>query len=227
LNALSIVIPVLDDAPALGALLASLRDLFGPMQEIVVVDGGSTDDSAAVASRTGVPTLVTSAGRAHQLACGVAAARGDWIWMLHADCAVPPDVAHALMRVIRSGRTGWGRFDVRLSGSDWRLRIVEWAMNLRSRTTGIATGDQGIFVHRALLAAAGGIPDVELMEDIRLSQRLKRKAPPICLRERLVASSRRWERDGVLRTVRLMWRLRLLHALGVAPRHLRRLYYGN
>lgn len=226
MTTLSIIVPVLNDAEALDALLVSLCELFGPEAEIVVIDGGSADDSLAVAERRGVRTRVTVAGRARQLACGVSAAKGAWIWMLHADCAVSPDVVTGLLAVIRASRPAWGRFDVRLSGSDWRLRVVEWAMNRRSRATGIATGDQGIFVHRELLDAAGGIPNVDLMEDIRLSQRLKRIAAPICLRERVVASSRRWERDGVLRTIRLMWRLRLLHALGVDPARLRRLYYG-
>jgi rSAM/selenodomain-associated transferase 2 len=224
---LSIVIPVLDDAPALTRLLEQIRALWANDVEVLVVDGGSRDGSAAVAARCGATLLTAPRGRARQLATGVAAARGDWLWLLHADSSVPVSVAASLDRVLAAGVPAWGRFDVRLSGADWRLRWVESLMNLRSRVTGIATGDQAMFAHRALLDAAGGVPDLPLMEDVELSRRLKRIAAPLCLRERIVTSSRRWERDGVFRTILLMWRLRLLYALGADPRRLHRAYYGE
>jgi len=224
---LSIVIPVLDDAPVLTRLLEQIRGLWSNEVEVVVVDGGSRDGSAAVATRAGATLLTAPRGRAQQLGRGVEAARGDWLWLLHADSSISRPVAAALDRVLATGIPVWGRFDVQLSGADWRLRWVESLMNLRSRLTGIATGDQGIFTHRSLLVAAGGVPDLPLMEDVELSRRLKRIAAPVCLRERILTSSRRWERDGVFRTILLMWRLRLLYALGADPRRLQRAYYGE
>jgi rSAM/selenodomain-associated transferase 2 len=167
--------------------------------------------------------LHSAPGRARQMNAGAEAATGEVLWFLHADTGVPVDSDAIVQHALR-GDAAWGRFDVRLSGRKPLLRIVAWLMNLRSRFTGIATGDQGIFVKRAVFAAVGGFPDIPLMEDIALSRTLKQCAPPVCLRARLVTSSRRWESRGILRTIFLMWRLRFAYWRGVSPERLAAYY---
>lgn len=223
---ISIVMPVLDEAAELGARLAALQALRAQGVELVIVDGGSRDATVAVA-RAGCDRLVVAPrGRAVQMNAGAAAARGDVLWFVHADTGVPLPALTALLRACGQGAQ-WGRFDVRLSGRSPLLRVIATAMNLRSRLTGIATGDQGLFVRRALFERIGGYPPLALMEDIALSVRLKRVARPACLRPPLTTSSRRWERDGILRTVVLMWRLRFAYWRGADPAELRRRYYGD
>ena len=215
----SVVVPVLNDAAALRHLMADLRAL--PV-EIVVVDGGSSDDSlqvAAAADRFGS----SQRGRAWQLNAGVAMSRGEWVWFLHADSRVDMDVAGGLFDSL--ARPGWGFCQVRLDGKGWVFRVIENAITWRSAATGIATGDQGIFVHRELLAAVHGVPSQLLMEDIELCLRLRRLAKPRRVRRRLVTSSRRWQRDGVVGTVVLMWWLRLRYFLGADADALARHYH--
>ncbi len=216
----SLVVPVLDDADALRSLLGALGDAFF---EVIVVDGGSADASVAVAEQLGATVVSGSANRGLQLDLGVRAAKGEWIWMLHADAA--PSAAN--MEEIRGlSAPGWGRFDIRL-GADWGLRMVAALMNWRSAWSGICTGDQGIFVHRHLLWAIGGVPRQPLMEDIELSKRLRRLARPLRMNTVLDASPRRWRRRGLVRTILGMWRLRLHYALGGAPQALYARYYGD
>lgn len=220
----SVIVPTLDEAACITTLLADLAPLRDAGHEVILVDGGSHDDTAALA-RPRVDRLITAArGRAVQMNAGARAANGDVLWFLHADTRVPPGALDALLRTA-ARRVGWGRFDVRLSGRHPLLRVVERSMNLRSRLTGIATGDQGIFVERALFDRSGGFPSIPLMEDIALSKALRRETRPACIAwPRLETSSRRWESRGVLRTVLLMWRLRLAYALGVPPQVLARHY---
>lgn len=215
---ISVVIPALNEADGIAATLQPLQPLRARGHEVLVVDGGSTDSTAARAAGLCDRLLQAPQGRARQMNAGAQAARGDVLWFLHADTLVP-EAADALLREALA-RRAWGRFDVRLSGSRPLLRGVERLMNLRSRITGIATGDQGVFVRRGLFACVGGYPDIPLMEDIALSRALKRQGPPACLRARLVTSSRRWERHGVLRTILLMWRLRFAYWRGVPPERL-------
>jgi rSAM/selenodomain-associated transferase 2 len=225
-NELAIVIPVLNDADALRVLLSDLA-VHACGAEVVVVDGGSDDESAAIACAAGVTVLTVPRGRARQLRAGIARTTRPWIWMLHADSGVDGEAVAALSRVVACGVPAWGRFDVRLSGSRAVFRCIETLMNLRSRLSGIATGDQGIFVHRSLLDAIGGVPEQALMEDIELTWRLKRIEAPRNLSARLRTSSRRWESRGVARTVLLMWRLRLGYRLGADPAALARRYDGH
>jgi len=162
-----------------------------------------------------------------QMNAGAQAARGDILWFLHGDSLPPPDAAAPIRAALAKPNRHWGRFDVRLSGNRLMLRIVETLMNHRSRLTGIATGDQGLFARRHAFAQVGGYPAIPLMEDIALSRALKRLSRPVCLRRRLLTSSRRWEQRGIWKTIFLMWRLRLAYFLGADPAKLARLYYGG
>lgn len=219
----SIVVPVFNDAASLRRLLADLR--VDATAELIVVDGGSDDDSVAVA-KDGADVVLTSVrSRGGQLRAGAARASNDWLWFLHADSGVSAAAldAFADMRV----GEGWGWFDVCLSGAGWSLRMVEASMNRRAAVTGIATGDQGIFVHRRLLDAVGGVQAQPLMEDVELCKRLRRIAKPRRLQTPIETSSRRWERDGVMRTVWTMWALRLRYFLGEDAGALAERYYGD
>lgn len=222
---LSVVIPVLNDAPALAALVFELRRTDESL-DIVVVDGGSSDEPASVLPDDVQFIAIPRPGRGAQLAAGIARAQGEWIWLLHADSS---GVGAALAFLNALSTPGWGRFDVRLGdvvpSVSRALRWVAWFMNWRSRLTGIATGDQGIFMHRSNLGLIGGMPEQPLMEDIELSSRLKKTGRPLCPRIVLGASGRRWQKAGVVRTILRMWRFRLRYFFGVDPERLVADYY--
>ncbi|MFN0162611.1 MAG: TIGR04283 family arsenosugar biosynthesis glycosyltransferase [Burkholderiales bacterium] len=221
---LSIVVPALDEAAGIAATLAVLAPLRETGTEVVVADGGSTDATAAIAQPLCDRVIVASRGRALQMNAGAAAASGDMLLFLHADTRLPVNAVAAIERATSAGGFAWGRFDVALDSPRPMLRVVAWMMNLRSRATGIATGDQGMFMTRAAFAAAGGFAPIALMEDIAMSRALKRLARPTCLREKVLTSARRWETRGVWRTIVLMWALRLAYALGADPAALARRY---
>ena len=220
-TAVSVVVPVLNDAAALRELLQALQAV--PF-EVIVVDGGSQDGSAVVAKELGATLVRSAASRGGQLDAGVQAAGGDLIWMLHAD-ARPSDLNIDEIKGMKMALPAWGRFDVHLDASP-SLRAVAASMNLRSALSGICTGDQGIFVHRHLLWAIGGVPRQPLMEDVELSKRLRRLVRPKRAATLLAASPRRWRSQGIVATIVAMWRLRLRYALGEAPEALYRSYYG-
>jgi rSAM/selenodomain-associated transferase 2 len=201
------------------AALEALAPLRSRGHEVIVVDGGSSDGTAELAAPLCDRLMRTQKGRARQMNAGAQAARGDALLFLHADTRLPADADRAVLGALQ-GAT-WGRFDVRIEGRAWLLRLVACAMNVRSRLTGMATGDQAIFVRRDAFA---GFPEIALMEDVAFSAAMKRRARPVCLRDEVVTSGRRWERGGVLATVLLMWRLRLRYALGVPPERLARDY---
>jgi rSAM/selenodomain-associated transferase 2 len=184
---------------------------------VVVVDGGSTDRTAELAAPLCDRLLRSDKGRARQMNAGARAASGDALVFLHADTRLPADADRSVLSALERAR--WGRFDVRIESRHPLLAVVACAMNLRSRLTGIATGDQAIFVRRE---AFGGFPEIALMEDVAFSAAMKER--PACLREKVLTSGRRWERGGILRTILLMWRLRLLYSLGVPAERLARDY---
>jgi len=224
-TSLSIVVPVLGEARNLERLLPELRDLT-PEPEVLIVDGGSSDDTEAVVARWPSARLVASArGRAVQMNTGAAQAAGDVLLFLHADTRLPPGFAEAIERVLGDQRVVGGRFDVRFDNPAWPFRMIAALMNLRSRLSGIFTGDQAIFVRRTAFEALGGYAPIPLMEDIELTRRLRRLGRVACLRRRVTTSARKWERDGIARTIGLMWALRFLYVCGVSPARLHRWYY--
>lgn len=221
---ISVVVPVLNEVGVVEATLSSLQGLRGVGHEVIVVDGGSTDDTLGRARSLADQIFIATRGRATQMNAGAARAKGDVLLFLHADTRLPSSAGGLIAERVARG-VAWGRFDTRLSGRHWLLRVIEALMNARSRLTGIATGDQAIFVTRDLFERVGGFPELALMEDVALSRLLRAEARPHCMRARVVTSSRRWEEHGILRTVVLMWRLRLAYAFGADPGRLARLYH--
>ena len=223
---LSIVIPCLNEAAGIVAALERLQPLRQRGVEVIVVDGDSSDGSAALAAALADRVLTAPRGRASQMNAGAAAARGAVLLFLHADCTLPANGDRMIVDGLQAGGKRWGRFDVNLDGAHPLLGLIAFMMNWRSRLTGIATGDQGMFVTRGRFAEAGGFPAIPLMEDIALSRNLKAGGAPLCLRARITASGRRWEARGALRTMLLMWRLRLAYFLGADPADLALRYDG-
>jgi rSAM/selenodomain-associated transferase 2 len=219
---LSIIMPVLDEAAEIEAALQALAPYRERGVEVIVVDGGSRDATAALARPLADYVIMAPRGRSLQMNAGAAAARGDALLFLHADTNLPEAADRLILDgLARSGR-GWGRFDVRFDGG--ALALVAIMMNTRSRLTAIATGDQAMFATRAAFEAAGGFPPIALMEDVALSARLKRISRPLCLTARATTSARRWQRHGVLRTILLMWKLRLAYYFGADPVRLAQTY---
>jgi rSAM/selenodomain-associated transferase 2 len=223
---LSVVMPVLNEASGIAEALGALAPLRRRGVEVVVADGGSSDGTVALARPLADIVIAAPRGRAMQMNAGAAASGGDVLLFLHADTRLPGE-ADALIRdsLARSGRASgpfWGRFDIRIAGAHPLFPIIAAAMNLRSRITGIATGDQAIFMSRA--AFGPGFPDIALMEDIAMTKRLKRHGRPLCIAVPVVTSGRRWEKHGVMRTILLMWWLRLAYFLGANPAWLARSY---
>jgi rSAM/selenodomain-associated transferase 2 len=217
---LSIIVPVLNEANGIQQFLAHLQPWREAGCELVVVDGGSVDQSAALAQRLCDRVVNSSSGRARQMNAGARESLAPLLLFLHADTALPSAALNTLRELSQGRQRFWGRFDVRLGGPAPLLRVVERMMNCRSRMTGIATGDQAIFVSRALFDDVGAYPDIELMEDIALSARLRRRVWPDCLPLRVETSARRWEQNGIVATILTMWGLRLAYAIGVSPRRL-------
>jgi rSAM/selenodomain-associated transferase 2 len=221
---LSIIMPVLDEAERIAAALAALAPYRRNGAEVIVVDGGSHDGTPELARPLADAVVTAPRGRARQMNAGAAVARGDVVLFLHADTQLPPDADRLIHDGLARAGKAWGRFDIAIAGQSPLLAAVAFTMNRRSRLTGIATGDQAMFMTRAAFARVGGFADIALMEDVDLSKRLKGLSPPLCLRARVTTSGRRWEQQGVVRTILLMWRLRLAYFLGAEPAVLARRY---
>ena len=219
---LSIIIPVLNEAPDVQDALTRLAPLRAQGVQVILADGGSSDGTVGLALPLADMVIPAPRGRAMQMNAGARAADGDALLFLHADSHLPDTAAQMIDQALQTHH--WGRFNVRIEGSSPLLPLIAAMMNARSRLTGIATGDQAMFMRRAAYEAIGGFPELPLMEDIAASKALKRLGPPGCLRARVMTSGRRWEKHGVLRTVLLMWRLRLAYFCGADPDVLARRY---
>ena len=219
------MVPALDEADGIGRALEALRPLRERGHEVIVADGGSSDGTAERAAAHGADRVVAAPrGRARQMNAGAAAAAGDVLLFLHADTRLPAEADRLVFSALGE-RADWGSFGVRLSGAHPAFRVIERLISLRSRLSGIATGDQAMFVTRERFAAAGGFADVSLLEDVELCRRLKRASGrPVRPRAPVVTSSRRWEAGGIVRTVWLMWWIRGAYALGMNPDRLARHY---
>ena len=225
LPALSVVIPVLNEASGLALLCSTLRSQLADTDrsiELIFVDGGSTDGSADAIAAQGFPCLHSGRGRAKQMNLGAAAATANYLLFLHADSELPDAVLDSVISALDA--QPWGRFDVRISGDAKMFTIIAFFINWRSRLSGIATGDQGIFVRRKVFDAVGGFLDQALMEDVALSAALRKLSAPVCLRSKITTSGRRWQRRGIWRTILLMWRLRFMYWLGASPQSLAKRY---
>ena len=223
---LSIVIPALNEADHISTTLAPLQAMRSRGVEIILVDGGSIDATKQLAASLVDRVIDSERGRAKQMNAGAKAATGEALLFLHADSTAPNDADQLILHSLQSTSRTWGRFDVSITGQHFFLPVVAWCMNLRSRWTGIATGDQGLFMTADAFAAAGGYADIPLMEDVAMSVVLKKISPPLCLKQKITTSGRRWEKHGVWRTIFLMWRIRLGYFLGADPVALHRAYHA-
>jgi len=218
-----IVVPLLNESAALTHQLGELDLLRAMGAQVLLVDGGSTDHTVQLARDAGLEVLESTRGRAKQMNAGARAKDSDLLVFLHVDTRLPPGALNQIENHLNS-KTGWGRFDVRITGSSPMLSVVAFCMNWRSRLTGIATGDQALFMTRELFERVGGFPEQPLMEDIEMCKRLKQFSPPVCLTDRVETSGRRWEQKGVWKTILLMWRLRWAYWRGVPATELAHLY---
>jgi rSAM/selenodomain-associated transferase 2/rSAM/selenodomain-associated transferase 1 len=223
-NSLSIIVPVLNESAGILDALQALVPMRSRGVEVIVVDGGSDDGTADLVRASGMADAViqTTRGRAVQMNAGAGVAHGDVLLFLHADTRLPPGADALVLQAMEGTEParGWGRFDVTIEGAHPMLGVIAWSMNRRSRLTGIATGDQAMFMRRDAFDSVGGFPPIALMEDIAMSARLKRLSSPVCLAERVRTSGRRWESRGVLRTMLGMWWMRLRYFFGAEPAQL-------
>ncbi len=224
---ISIIMPVLNEAPAIAQTLIALQPLREAGHEVIVVDGGSDDDIVTLANPYADKIIQGPRGRSRQMNTGAKLASGEILLFLHGDTFLPGRADRLIIEGMKRGERKWGRFDVTLSGKHLLLRVIEFLMNWRSRLSHIATGDQAIFVNREVFEAIGGFPEIDLMEDIALSKMLKKHGRPLCLYQRVLTSSRRWEEKGLFRTILLMWFLRAAYFLKANPGQLAKLYYAE
>ena len=220
---LSVIVPVLNEEVNLSRISSSLRSVIEQGHEVIIVDGGSNDNTLTIAYEITDTVIISKKGRALQMNSGASIASGKVVLFLHADTLLPENVAEIISAAC-VGENFWGRFDVRLSNNKYVYRLIECMMNMRSSLTSIGTGDQAIFIEKGLFDRIGGFPEIALMEDIEISRRLKKISKPVRLKSRVVTSSRRWERNGVFATVFLMWKLRLYYFFGVSPEKLNQMY---
>lgn len=221
---ISVIIPVYNEESCIAETLRGLQQIREEGHEIILVDAGSTDDTCALAEPLVDQVIHSAKSRALQMNNGASRAKGQYFWFLHADTRVSPGAMKTLQQVLNDENFKWSRFDIRLSGKHILFRIIERMVNFRSCVTAIATGDQGICVERNLFFQTGCYPEIPLMEDIALSTRLKNVKRPVCIHEPLITSSRRWEENGIVKTILLMWRLRFLYWVGISPDKLVKMY---
>ncbi|HYA29496.1 MAG TPA: TIGR04283 family arsenosugar biosynthesis glycosyltransferase [Acidobacteriota bacterium] len=219
---ISVIIPVLNEEKSIAATLEALLALAP--HEVILVDGGSTDGTRTIAEEYGVKITASERGRARQMNCGAREASGDVLLFLHADTRLPTSAFDDITAALADSLCIGGRFDVELDGDHWMLPIVARMISYRSRVTKVSTGDQALFVRRQVFERIGGFPDIPLMEDIAFCRKLKKFGAVACSLSRVVTSARRWEVNGVWRTIFRMWILKLLYLAGVSPARLKQFY---
>ncbi|MFK5892995.1 MAG: TIGR04283 family arsenosugar biosynthesis glycosyltransferase [Pseudomonadota bacterium] len=223
---LSIIIPTLNEESNIVALLKKLQYLRLIKHEVIMVDAGSRDTTIELAREWVDQIVLSEKGRAIQQNTAAKKATGNVLLFLHADTQLPENFLDEILVIEKNNQYHWGRFDIQLSGKNAGLRIIEFMINLRSRLTGIATGDQAIFIQKHVFDQINGFANLSLMEDIDLSTRLKKISKPYCSKLKVKTSSRRWENNGLLKTIVLMWWYRLQFFFGVDSRLLEKKYYS-
>lgn len=218
---ISIIIPCLNEAANIVTTLHALQSLRERGHEIILSDASSTDDTISLASPLCDKVISSKAGRALQMNAGAQHANGDILCFIHADTLCPENLDRIIIHELKTSNYLWGRFNIKLNGKKFAFRLIESLINIRSRITGIASGDQGIFIYRHVFNRLSGFSPIPLMEDIELSKRLKKLSKPVCIKNyALITSSRRWEKHGIIATILLMWTLRLKYFSGVSPEKL-------
>ena len=221
---LSVIIPVLNEAEFLTQQSNRLESFIKEKHEVIVVDGGSKDNSASIASKAGFSVFVTNASRGHQLRIGVEKSQNEILVFLHADTELPLHATSLICNALAPTHNHWGRFSISFTSSKLIFQLIAWFMNKRSCLTGIVTGDHAMFMERDYYFKCGGFPDCTIMEDIVISKRLKKASRPVCLSEKVKTSCRKWERQGVYKTIIKMWNLRILFLMGVSTEKIAKLY---
>lgn len=214
---------MLDEERSIAGTLAAIRR-GAPGCELIVVDGGSTDSSVYIATPLCDAVIAAPKGRARQLNAGAAASHGDVLVFVHADTIVPASFEADIAAALSDPAVVGGRFDIALDSNALPYRVIGALISVRSRISRTGTGDQAIFARRDVFKRLRGFPEIELCEDLEFSRRLKRAGRVACLRSRVTTSARRWQRDGLMRTVFKMWSIRAMYLLGVSPARLKRMY---
>ncbi len=221
---ISVIIPTFNESKNITATLKQLQALRKNGHKVLLADGGSTDNTIALAAPFVDEIIISEKGRATQMNSAAVKTQSDVLWFLHADTLVPENSDTIICRHLENTRKVWGRFNIQLSGQNFLFRVIENMINLRSKLTGIATGDQGIFIQQDIFKKLNGFSEIPLMEDIEITKRLKKISSPVCITHKLTTSSRRWGKHGILKTVFLMWQLRLAYYIGASANKLARKY---
>ena len=223
---ISIIIPVLNEEKNISAALENIERLDGE-KEVIIVDGGSIDNTVEIVKKKGVMLLSSQKGRGCQMNKGAEIANGDTLLFLHADTTLPENALLEIERVMKANEVIGGRFDVRFDDDRFIFKLIAFLMNWRSRLTGIFTGDQAIFIRKEIFKQIGGYPEIPLMEDIEISKKMKKAGRAVCLKDKVITSARKWKEEGIARTILLMWSLRLLYFFRVSPNTLLKIYYNK
>ncbi len=223
----SFIIPVLNEESFFVEQTKIFTSLLEQGHEVIVVDGGSTDQSVVIAEQIGCICISTNPSRGHQLHIGAKKSSNQILVFMHADTLLPPSGLGNIRNVMEKANNYWGRFNVVFTNQKLVFKVIAWFMNKRSCLTGIVTGDHTFFMKREIYFNSGGFSDIPIMEDIELSKKLRKYSRPVCLSEKVITSSRKWEQQGVLKTILLMWYLRLLFYVGVPAEKLAKRYYSK